>query len=152
MQFGMRTLLWLVFGAALVAVAARVSSQYMVLVLTLFASIVGALAGGRRMASSCALAAAAGATALWCGLALHAMPLPWSFSGSSSAAPPSAAQEAYRQFVRDSFVTQSLFVITLGAGFGVGVAFLVWMLQVLRSGNDAMDAEPKADPHSLGER
>ena len=126
MRFSLGSLLLFVSGAALVTFAGTINSHFLGITLAFFLTIVGTLIGRRRYWSSCLLAALGGAFAMWSGLLLHAFVLPWNHL--SDAQQRTTGQEAYQQFVRDTFVPQSAFVMLEGIVLGIFVATMFWVV------------------------
>jgi hypothetical protein len=126
MRFSLGSLLLFVTGAALVTFAGTLGSHLLVTTFALFLIIVGALVGRRRFWASALLAAIGGALGVWLGLLFHAFALSW--NNLSDVPNDSLGQETYRQFVRDTFVLQSAFVVVQGLVVGFLVATLLWGL------------------------
>ncbi len=78
--------------------------------------------------------------ALWIGLLLHAFFLPWNYLSDTQQ--DSRAREAYQQFVRDTFIPQTAFVMLEGIVLGIFVATLLWVL--IKVANRVAPSEPRS--------
>lgn len=124
MRFSLGSVFLFVTGVALVTFAGTLSSHFLVTAFAFLLMIVGANWGRRRFWVSASLAALCGALGVWLGLLFHAFVMPWS---NLPGVPYDAMRkEAYQQFVRDTFISQSAFGLAIGAVCGGIVATLLW--------------------------
>ena len=129
MRYSIRSVLLFVTGAALVAFAGTLNSDWFAISLTFFLTIVGTLIGRHRYWASCLFAGLGGGLGLWLVLLLHAFVLKW--NNLTDTQVDLAATEGYRQFVRDSFIPQSAFLMVEGMLLGIFVATLFWVFTKL---------------------
>lgn len=127
MRFSLRSFLLLIAGFAIVAFLGMRFGFAFLLVLILLGAGAGALCGKRRFWLSCLLGGLGGALATWIGLLSWAYILPWNYI--SDAKERAEARAAYQNFVRETFVAQSAFVMVEGFVIGVVVAIVVFGLR-----------------------